>query len=75
MRMYNNINYSEDYVIQLIILVNKAFPDISSIASLKWDARVSTLKNGAILIIKNVKLLLITLTQLMMDITIHLPLP
>ena len=48
MRMYNNINYSEDYVIQLIILVNKAFPDISSIASLKWDARVSTLKNGDI---------------------------
>ena len=45
--MYN-INYSEDYVIQLIILVNEVYPDISSIASLKWDARVSTLKNGDI---------------------------
>lgn len=43
--MYN----SEDYVIQLIILsMNEAYPDICSIASLKWDARVSTLKNGDI---------------------------
>ena len=46
--MYN-INYSEDYIVQLIILsMNEVYSDIGSIASLKWDARVSTLKNGDI---------------------------
>ena len=45
-KMYN-INYSEDYIVQLIILsMNEAYSDIGSIASLKWDARVSILKNG-----------------------------
>lgn len=42
-----NINYSEEYIVQLIILsMNEAYSDICSVASLKWDARVSTLKNG-----------------------------
>lgn len=38
--------YKEDYTVQLIIMsMNETYLDIHTIASLKWDAKISTLKD------------------------------